>query len=90
MNTLEQERQKLIDIKNQYKSLIKEYDEKIKRVIVDYKDDPFLQASLLSQFHTKLEQLKRCIDNPFFGRIDFLHEGDSKEQMFVMIVYRNI
>jgi len=81
MSILEQERQKLIEIKNQYNELIKEYSERIKHIEVDYKDDPFLQASLLEQFHTKMNQLKKCIDNPFFGRIDFLHDGENKDEI---------
>ena len=81
MYSLEQERKKLIEIKNQYLELIKEYDERIKKVMTDYKKDPFLQAALLEQLHTKLNQLKKSIDNPFFGRIDFLHEGSSKNEI---------
>lgn len=81
MSTLEQERQKLIEIKNQYENLIKEYQERIKRVEIDYKSDPFLQASLLEQFHIKLNQIKRCIDNPFFGRIDFLHDDENSDEI---------
>ena len=81
MSSIEHEKQKLIDIKNQYKKLIKEYEDSIKKVMVDYKNDPFLQASLLEQFHTKLAQLKRCIENPFFGRIDFYDEEEKKEEV---------
>ena len=79
MNVLGEEKFKLIAIQHEYQDLIASYQEKIKRVASDYKNNPFLQATLLEQYTTKLQLLERTINTPFFGRIDFLHDEDTKD-----------
>ena len=71
MNTFDLEQNKLQNIRKQYQELLIEYEAKIEKVKKDYKNDPFLQANLLEQFYTKLAQIQRHLQDPFFGRIDF-------------------
>ena len=79
MEVLDEERTKLAIIQQQYRDLISYYNEKIKSITKDYKNDPFMQATLLEQCTNKLQLLERTINTPFFGRIDFLHDEDKKE-----------
>ena len=79
MEVLEEERKKLAMIQQQYRDLISYYNEKIKTITRDYKNDPFMQANLLEQSTSKLQLLEKTINTPFFGRIDFLHEEDDAD-----------
>ena len=79
MEVLEEERKKLAMIQQQYRDLISFYNEKIKTITRDYKNDPFMQANLLEQCTSKLQLLEKTINTPFFGRIDFLHEEDDAD-----------
>lgn len=79
MNVLGEEKEKLKEIQHEYQDLIFNYQNKIKKITADYKNDPFMQATLLEQCTTKLQLLKRTINTPFFGRIDFLHDEDKQD-----------
>ena len=78
MGVLDDERKKLQYIQKQYQELIAKYNEQIKRINEDYKNDPYIQASLLEQCYTKLNLLKKTINSPFFGRIDFLKNNEKQ------------
>lgn len=79
MNVLGEEKEKLKEIQHEYQDLIINYQKKIKKITSDYKNDPFVQATLLEQCTTKLQLLERTINTPFFGRIDFLHDEDKQD-----------
>lgn len=64
MNVLGEERTKLIAIQHEYQDLITSYQERIKKVSSDYKNNPFMQATLLEQYTTKLQLLERTINTP--------------------------
>ncbi len=78
MTELDFESKKLKEVQQQYLELIKDCQKRIDIILKDYQDDPITQAALLEQFHIRLEQLKRTIQSPFFGRIDFLPDEDLK------------
>ena len=64
MNVLGEEKEKLKEIQHEYQDLIFNYQNKIKKITADYKNDPFMQATLLEQCTTKLQLLKRTINTP--------------------------
>ncbi len=80
MTIFELEQTNLQKIQTQYKDLRAKYEKLIQRVIKEYKNDPFLQANLLEQFSTKISQINKHLQDPFFGRIDFTNLTDSKKQ----------
>ncbi len=79
MEVFDEERKKLAIIKQQYFDLISYYNERIANVTKNYKHDAYMQANLLEQYTNKLQMLKRTINTPFFGRIDFLHDRDTHD-----------
>ena len=84
MNNLENERQKLLEIKNMYKKLLDYYQKKIDFVTKFYKKEPYLQANLLEQYTNKILQIERHLDDPFFGRIDFTQNNiDKTEKCYI-------
>ena len=68
----DKEVKKLEEIKNTFKDLTHEYEIKIQNAIKEHKKNPLLYSSLIDQYNNKLTMLKKTINNPFFGRIDFL------------------
>lgn len=84
MDNLLIEKRKLELIKKEFQELIDDYEQKVEYVKKEYKNDPFLQANLLSQFYTKLALIKKYINSPYFGRIDFQENGqDNKEICYI-------
>ena len=68
---------KLEEIKSTYKDLTHEYEIKIQNAIKEHKKNPLLYSSLIDQYNNKLAMLKKTINNPFFGRIDFQNNNDE-------------
>lgn len=68
---------KLEEIKSAYKDLTHEYEIKIQNAIKEHKKNPLLCSSLIDQYNNKLAMLKKTINNPFFGRIDFQNNNDE-------------
>ena len=84
MDNLLIEKRKLELIKKEFQELIDDYEQRVEYVKKEYKNDPFLQANLLSQFYTKLALIKKYINSPYFGRIDFQENGqDNKEICYI-------
>mgnify|MGYP000044940860 FL=1 len=79
MDVLNEERKKLKEVQKQYHDFIIRYQDKIKKIPIDYKNNPLMQTTLLEQFTGKLQLLEKTINTPFFGRIDFLHDQDLKD-----------
>lgn len=74
---LEKEQKHLMKIQEEYQMLKNKYDIKIKECIKNFKKNPLLYGDLVDQYKSKIALLNRTIDNPFFGRIDFLHSKDN-------------
>ena len=68
---------KLEEIKSTFKDLTHEYEIKIQNAIKEHKKNPLLYSSLIDQYNNKLTMLKKTINNPFFGRIDFQNNNDE-------------
>lgn len=73
----DKEVKKLEEIKNTFKALTHEYEIKIQNAIKEHKKNPLLYSSLIDQYNNKLTMLKKTINNPFFGRIDFQNSNDE-------------
>lgn len=73
----DKEVKKLEEIKNTFKDLTHEYEIKIQNAIKEHKKNPLLYSSLIDQYNNKLTMLKKTINNPFFGRIDFHNSNDE-------------
>lgn len=80
-NVLNQEREKLRKILESYKEVIKYTEESIKSLPNLYKDNPDLLYNLLNRIETKLINLNKCLDKPYFARIDFTNEDNKKKDI---------
>lgn len=74
---------KLEEIKSTFKDLTHEYEIKIQNAIKEHKKNPLLYSALIDQYNNKLTMLKKQINNPFFGRIDF--KNDNAEEFICYI-----
>ncbi len=83
MTNLEIEDKKLHDVIKEYRDLIFLYDKKMQSVSKTYKNDPILQENLLSYYGTQIRLLNKYINNPYFGRIDFVDSSGKKEICYI-------
>ena len=74
----DKETKKLEEIKNTFNDLTHEYEIKIQNAIKEHKKNPLLYSALIDQYNNKLTMLKKQINNPFFGRIDFKNDNDEE------------
>lgn len=79
----DKETKKLEEIKNTFNDLTHEYEIKIQNAIKEHKKNPLLYSALIDQYNNKLTMLKKQINNPFFGRIDF--KNDNAEEFICYI-----
>lgn len=78
------EKEKLKNILEAYKEVIKYTELSIEALPKMYRDNPDLLNSLLSQAELKLINLNKGLDKPYFARIDFTDsEGGKKEVCYI-------
>ena len=85
MEVLEEERKKLAVIQQQYRDLICYYNEKIKSITIDYKNDPYIQAKLLGQYTSKLQLLEKTINTLFLDVLIFCMMKIKKELVCISV-----
>ena len=78
--TFQEEKKYLEKTLLQFEEIIEDEELRLKALPRMYSNDPVLLASLLSQYNTKLEILKRCENKPYFARIDFTSDETGKEE----------
>lgn len=66
MDVLNEERKKLKEVQKQYHDFIIRYQDKIKKIPIDYKNNPLMQTTLLEQFTGKLPTIRKNNQYPFF------------------------
>lgn len=81
---MEQEAQRLEGTKHEMKELLLEEEQKMTKLPKNYGYDPRLLASLMSMAATKVQNLKKGLDKPYFARIDFEETGTGKlEKLYI-------
>lgn len=84
MEELEYEKQKLRKVEDELK-IVKEGEEKIlKELPKKYGNNPVLLANLMSSTATKISNIARIKEKPYFARIDFKEDGKSiNEKLYI-------
>jgi len=84
MEELEYEKQKLKKVEDELK-VVKEGEEKIlKELPKKYGNNPVLLSNLMSSTATKIANIQRIKEKPYFARIDFKENGKSiKDKLYI-------
>lgn len=84
MEELEYEKQKLKKVEDELK-VVKEGEEKIlKELPKKYGNNPVLLSNLMSSTATKIANIARIKEKPYFARIDFKEDGKSiKDKLYI-------
>lgn len=83
-----QERKKLKRTQSYIDKEIKESEERLERGFEDYDfddyADDFMKAALRDKFTSRIKNLKKVKDKPYFARVDFIENGDTKRDAFYL------
>lgn len=78
MNEYEKEKLKLKDVIERFGEVIEKYKIELEKIPFRYREDPYLLEQFLSMYSNKLRLLNNIIEKPYFARINFKIDGDSK------------
>ncbi len=79
-----QEKKHLKDTKHDMKELLLEEEQKLIRLPRSYGHDPRLLSNLMSISATKVQNLTKGIDKPYFARIDFKeYEKKTEDNLYI-------
>ena len=84
----ENERKKLRKTRSYIEKEVKESEERLERGFEDYDfddyADDFMKAALRDKFTTRIKNLKMVKNNPYFARVDFIEDGETKRDAFYL------
>ncbi len=82
------ELEKLKKTQNYMTKEIKESEERLERGFEDYDfddyADDFMKAALRDKFTSRIKNLKMVKNKPYFARVDFIENGDTKRDAFYL------
>lgn len=82
------EKEKLKRTKQYIDKEIKESEERLERGFEDYDfddyADDYMKAALRDKFTSRIKNLKKVRNKPYFARVDFIENGDTKRDAFYL------
>lgn len=83
-NEFQKEKETLQNIIKKYKEVIEYYNLKIDAIPRIYKNNEAMIESALEMYIGKLRLIERSIGKPYFARLDFMRDGESKlEKLYI-------
>ncbi len=84
MEDLEYEKRKLEDVEKELDEIKDGEEEILKTLPKRYKSDPHLLSNLMSISATKISNIARMKEKPYFARIDFKENNkNSKDKLYI-------
>lgn len=81
---LQEEKNKLEYIIEKYRDVMEYYDLRLEAIPKLYRNNPTMLENLLNSYTEKLNLMKKNISKPYFARIDFARDGESKvEKLYI-------
>ena len=80
----EAEKEKLKEVLEKYKDVIKYYDLRLEAIPKLYKQDTVMLENMLNMYAQKLRLMEKSVKNPYFARLDFARDGEQKvEKLYI-------
>ena len=80
----EKENETLQNIIKQYEDIMEYYNLRIEAIPKLYKDNPSMIENSILMYAEKLRMMEKSIDKPYFARLDFARDGESKvEKLYI-------